>query len=88
MQTDSPVMSPVREASSLQTDSPVMSPVRVNTSDLAMNTTDKSSRSWKIEPPTPKHVSPEELDVLQSTLRRWRTEVAANVKGNFYIKFI
>ena len=33
--------------------------------------------------PTPKYVAAEELRVLQACLQRWRTEVEADVKGNF-----
>ena len=35
--------------------------------------------------PTPKYVAAEELRVLQACLQRWRTEVEADVKGNFSI---
>ena len=35
--------------------------------------------------PTPKYVAAEELRVLQACLQRWRTEVGADVKGNFSI---
>ncbi|KAL5020489.1 hypothetical protein ScPMuIL_003381 [Solemya velum] len=70
-----------RPHTSMVTDSPVKSP----TNDVTMTSVTKSP-PHQLKPlptvnnPTPRHVSDEELGVLESCLCRWRTEVENDVK--------
>ena len=44
---------------------------------------DPNALNDPVSEPYPRNVSREELDILQSCLTRWRTEVEQDVKGQF-----
>ncbi|XP_006819965.1 ubiquitin carboxyl-terminal hydrolase 28-like, partial [Saccoglossus kowalevskii] len=71
------------------TESPNNSPNKVNLQDSAMQSTaispfQAAGDDVKMEEtttPSPKHITDTELNVLQSCLRRWRTEVESDVRA-------